>query len=473
MKKIFIEYFLSILILLFLGMQSCEQIQTLDPEEEIIDPIDPIDTTNTSLRLVPQQYTTIQSAIISANKYDTVLVSPGTYYENINFIGKNIVVKSSGSAESTIIDGSQPSDPNNSSVVKFVTSEDSITATLDGFTITCGSGSWSWAGKVGGGIWIENAQAVIKDCIIKNNSAVKGGGLSCGYDNAHQYLNSCVLINCVITNNTSQYDGSGIYVNFYASIDIDHCTLANNNFSLSNTATAALSLISNTIIWFGTTNIVYDGPYEFNYCDIQGGWSTGVGNMDSDPIFCNSLLGNFQVASNSPCIGAGENGSTIGALGSCGLQYSRFDYPLEIGTSWKYSYSYNYSHFGEWFYRKGIHYWTVVDSSVFNNEFIRFTIKSVNDDTTANNNNPTPQHIIDSTFFYVDKGPDIVIVRPPSYGGGIQDNIQGFYSGNDSIQIGGRTYKEKVGLARMYHENMTNTHTKEIQQLLDFNVNLK
>ena len=44
--------------------------------------------------LVPSQYNTIQNAINASVTGDTVLVSPGTYYENINFNGNNIVLAS-------------------------------------------------------------------------------------------------------------------------------------------------------------------------------------------------------------------------------------------------------------------------------------------------------------------------------------------------------------------------------------------
>ena len=43
---------------------------------------------------VPADYPTIQEAINAAVNGDTVLVSPGTYVENINFRGRNIVVAS-------------------------------------------------------------------------------------------------------------------------------------------------------------------------------------------------------------------------------------------------------------------------------------------------------------------------------------------------------------------------------------------
>ena len=61
---------------------------------------------------VPEQYSSIQSAINASADQDTVLVSPGFYQENISFNGKDIVVTSTYMVEqdslmigSTIIDG--------------------------------------------------------------------------------------------------------------------------------------------------------------------------------------------------------------------------------------------------------------------------------------------------------------------------------------------------------------------------------
>src|SRR2546428_9154943 len=54
---------------------------------------------------VPAGQPTIQAAINAASNGDTVLVAPGTYYENINFMGKAITVTSAGGPSVTTING--------------------------------------------------------------------------------------------------------------------------------------------------------------------------------------------------------------------------------------------------------------------------------------------------------------------------------------------------------------------------------
>ncbi len=78
---------------------------------------------STTIR-VPQDYQEIQSAINAAQDGDTILVARGTYIENLNFRGKGIVLTSYfiltsdfEDITSTIIDGSQPADPDTASCV--------------------------------------------------------------------------------------------------------------------------------------------------------------------------------------------------------------------------------------------------------------------------------------------------------------------------------------------------------------------
>ena len=88
---------------------------------------------------VPNNYLTIQDAIDAATNGDTIIVRPGTYVENIDFLGKEITLISEQGPEVTIIDGGKPSNPDYGSVVTFINGESPNTI-LEGFTITNGTG---------------------------------------------------------------------------------------------------------------------------------------------------------------------------------------------------------------------------------------------------------------------------------------------------------------------------------------------
>src|SRR5262245_49326137 len=91
-------------------------------------------------RHVPAAYATFQVAIDAAAIGDTVLVAPGTYTgdgnRNIDFRGKDIVVRSSGGAAVTTLD--VQSGPGNPHRGFFIGSNETSAAVLDGFTIVNG-----------------------------------------------------------------------------------------------------------------------------------------------------------------------------------------------------------------------------------------------------------------------------------------------------------------------------------------------
>ena len=121
---------------------------------------------------VPGDYLTIQAGIDASSNYDTVLVAPGQYFENVNFKGKEIVLTSHFMFEqnpeyilTTIIEGGNHSHPDTGSAVLLVSGEGAA-ARLQGFTITGGTGTlYEWAvsrfDRNGGGVFLLGSTATV------------------------------------------------------------------------------------------------------------------------------------------------------------------------------------------------------------------------------------------------------------------------------------------------------------------------
>ena len=110
---------------------------------------------------VPADQPTIQAGINAAATGDTVLVSPGTYYENIDFKGKAITVTSSGGAAQTIIDGGGLNP-----AVAF-TSREMRNSILSGFTIQHGGIPNLFYGNAG--IYIVGSAPTILNNVLTHN----------------------------------------------------------------------------------------------------------------------------------------------------------------------------------------------------------------------------------------------------------------------------------------------------------------
>jgi hypothetical protein len=120
---------------------------------------------------VPADQPTIQAGINAATNGATVLVSPGTYTENISFLGKAITVKSSGGAKVTIIDGGRVAP------VATFSSNERLSSVLSGFTLQNGTSTFN-SQYEGGGIFVSFASPTIKNNIIQNNTACASGPLA-------------------------------------------------------------------------------------------------------------------------------------------------------------------------------------------------------------------------------------------------------------------------------------------------------
>jgi hypothetical protein len=306
-------------------------------------------------RNVPGQYATIQSAIEAAVNGDSVLVAPGSYYENINFLGKNIVVCSQyalthnvADIAGTVINGSQPQYPDTGSCVRIVNGEDS-TAVLEGFTLTGGTGTplqddvnGLWYVE-GGGIQIEQSSPVIRHNWIVDNEAIRvpagissagGGGIRCGFG-------SPKILNNLIMRNNGRY-GGGVVVNYATATlrnnilienfggqdygggglwlygNATDVSLGDNNVIGGNASTLAGGGIwcqqcryvgRNDIVWGNRAN---SGAPQINgstalvsltYSCVQGG-RAGNGNISAYARFADAAL---TLVPTSPCINTGDS----------------------------------------------------------------------------------------------------------------------------------------------------------------------
>jgi len=296
--------------------------------------------------LVPSEYSTIQDAINASEDRDTILVAPGTYTENINFMGKNIVIGSYGMTygsdemfmHQTIIDGG-----GNGSVVTVTSGEDS-SAVLHGFTIQNGVSDF------GGGIMIESSEPTFQYLLINNNQAEYGGGVYARYDCEPVFNYVTVLentagqgggmrfrdnanpmiSNCTIKWNTSSGEGGGIYCNnadpkivytsiignianeggdaIYLKINCDvnfiNTTIFGNGNSVNDISSTVFCitncslLLRNTIIWENHgpavefSSISNPNSVSVNYCDVEGGQS-GITTNDNGSI--SWLTGNVEI----------------------------------------------------------------------------------------------------------------------------------------------------------------------------------
>ncbi|MBI9038572.1 MAG: T9SS type A sorting domain-containing protein [Bacteroidales bacterium] len=174
-------------------------------------------------------FTSIQEGINASVDGDTVLVYPGTYYENILYGGKEITLASLYLTtqdiiyiNNTIIDGNH-----SSSCVRIMSVENEGTV-LCGFTIQNGSGYSD--DLAGGGLYINNSSINILSCIFTDNFARIGGGILCVNSNIY-------LSDSKIYNNWSLISGGGMSVVQNSSVvfdSIDRCDIYLNYSSLGS-----------------------------------------------------------------------------------------------------------------------------------------------------------------------------------------------------------------------------------------------
>jgi hypothetical protein len=254
----------------------------------------------------------IQDAVDVASAGGIVLVTNGIYatggkvmagdLTNRVAVDKAITVTSVNGYLPTVIEGAwDPISTNGPSAVRCVWLADG--AVLNGFTLR--NGATRTTGNItlqyGGGIWCVSQNGLASNCLLTNNAAIYGGGISYG-----------TLNNSLVIYNSASSFGGGAY-----SANLNNCTVANNYVMtpFSNRGGGTYEgIVRNSIVlgnlrmgtFFGFT----EDNYAANLVQPQGQYlysctsptKSGSGNLNSNPQFLNG----FHISSTSPCRGAGN-----------------------------------------------------------------------------------------------------------------------------------------------------------------------
>jgi hypothetical protein len=233
-------------------------------------------------------FRTIQKGIGAASDGDTVLVAPGIYHENIDFLGKAVVLRSEMGATETKIDGIGIGD-----VVIGATG-----STIQGFTITGSGDDW-----YDSGINADRATMIISENIITRNwlgivtanyhTPLIQNNLI--YKNTHHGISPQYYAAPIIVNNTIVLNGEhGIFSASGKGVVSNNIIFSNIGFGISCTmASSSPKLMCNDVFKNRSGNYF--------------GCSPGDGDISVNPMLFRGIDGKFHLKPGSPCVDMGES----------------------------------------------------------------------------------------------------------------------------------------------------------------------
>ena len=282
---------------------------------------------------VPGDQPTIQAGINVAVDGDTVLVAPGTYYENIEIYQKNDIHIIGSGVDVTTIDGDE-----NGHVVVFNVASGSIC----NFTITNSGNDPGYSC----GVFTSQSRVIIENNIIAFNN--RGISISSSSD-VFIYRNKIVFNAGYMAINFSASDGvvsynlitdntyHGIY-HYYSAPDIFNNTIVGNNehFALLLNPLEHQVVHNNILVDFEIGILLQGGAQsavplvDIAYNDVWNNstanyWEEygylpniysqpftpqpGTGEIHDDPLFVDPLYDDYHLQFDSPCIDAGDPNS--------------------------------------------------------------------------------------------------------------------------------------------------------------------
>ncbi|MCP4584172.1 MAG: T9SS type A sorting domain-containing protein [candidate division Zixibacteria bacterium] len=263
-------------------------------------------TVSATIINIPDDYPTIQQGIDACNPGDTVMVEPGTYYENVQMAeGVNLI---GSGMTNTIIDGQGQND-----VVKAVNIN---TFMIEGFTVQNSRQDGSSPGNIG--IFMNPTSSVgaktVRYCHVKDNghgidvwndfggiTYVEHNIISDNiYDGFDPYLGTTYLTNNTIYGNgrDGYNDWSGGGVVFIRNNIINE----NGRYGIFKHRDTPV-LISYNDVWNNVQGNYYEG---YSGDPIPFTPSPGTGEISEDPLLVDPEFGDFYLTFGSPCIDAGD-----------------------------------------------------------------------------------------------------------------------------------------------------------------------
>jgi len=188
-------------------------------------------------------------------------------------------------------------------------------------------------GGNGGGLLVDNANAVVADCIFEGNSVTSNGGgvgviargrpsfercrfignqahggagLSCGAD--------ARVANSLFVGNVASFEAGGAAM---SDGTMTHCTFVGNSGQVGALMVGSAVVVSsvswdNTPADIGTTT---SSAVIENCLWGEPNTMLGTGSIIGNPRFVNAALGDYRLASNSPCIDTGSSTQLPPGLG--------------------------------------------------------------------------------------------------------------------------------------------------------------
>jgi hypothetical protein len=263
-------------------------------------------------------YWYINEAIDDASNSDEIVAYEDTYYENVNFDGKRITVRSTAPGDWNVVESTTINAGDSGYTVRFDSHESSNTR-LKGFTITRG-GSY--------GVYCKNTDPYIQQCAITDNGS---HGIYIRQE-GYSYCTPDIIKNKIYDN-----DGKGIYCKGEYShrlrVDIKNNWIYENGSYGIYTLIGRATVYNNSIVGNTTYGIRHlSGTTTVKNCiawangnDLHGCSATysciqdidsGAGNIVGDPnnpSFMDrngpdDILGtaddDYRISSASPCIDA-------------------------------------------------------------------------------------------------------------------------------------------------------------------------